>query len=67
MRILGIPRKYFAPGAAAAVYLQVMRHVQLRRADQSVDEFIVEFGLLQKQAESKMGMGTGLRGQFASI
>ena len=66
-RILEVLRNYFAPEAADAIYRQVMRFTQYRRAEQPADEFIVEFDLLRRKAESKMGMGTGFPEQFASI
>ena len=66
--ILDIPRSCRAPGAVDTTHQQVMRFMRRRRADQSIDEYIVEYGLLCPKtgisAESKMEMGAGLTDQF---
>ena len=66
-RTLEVPRNYFAPEAADAIYQRLMRFMRHRRAAQPVDEFIVEFDPLRSKAESEMDMGTGFPEQFASI
>ena len=65
-RILEILRNYFDPEAVDAIHQQASRFTKFRRAEQSSDEFIVEFDLLTRRAESKMGMGQGSPGQFIS-
>ena len=60
-------RSRFAPEAADASRQQVMRFTNYRRTDQSIDEYIVEFDLLRRKAESKMEVGAGFPGRFASI
>ena len=65
-RILGIPRNYFPPEAADWRHQQVMRFMQLRCAEQPIDEFIAEFDSLSRKAESKTKMGAGLPEQFIS-
>ena len=65
-RILEIFRGYFDPEAAGATPQQEMRFTQRRRAKQSTDEFIAEFDLVQRKAESKMETGAGFPEQFIS-
>ena len=60
-------RNYFAPEAVDAIRQQVMRFTRSRRTDQSVDEYIAEFDLLRRKAESKMEMGAGFPEPFVSI
>ena len=52
--ILGVPRDCSAPDAADAIHQQGMRFTHFRRAEQSIDEFVVEFDHLRRKAESKM-------------
>ena len=66
-RILEILRDSVAPEAEDAVHQQAMRVMQFRRAEQPVGEFIAEFDLLRRKAESKMEMGAGFPAQFISI
>ena len=56
-RILDILRSYFAPEAADAIHQQLMRLMQLRSAEQRIDEFIAEFDLLRRKAETKLEAG----------
>ena len=65
-RILEIIRSFFFSEHEDATYQQVVRFSQLRRTDQSRDEFTVEFDVLRGKAESKIEMGTGIPGHFAS-
>ena len=62
-RILEILRSYFAPEAADATRQQVARFLNY----QSIDEYVVEYDLLRRRAESKMEMGAGFPEQFVSI
>ena len=41
--ISDIPGNYFAPEAADSIHQQVVRFSRIRRTDQSIDEYIVEF------------------------
>ena len=41
--------------------------MQFRRADQTADEYIVEYDLLRRMAESEVGMGAGCPGQFVPV
>ena len=66
-RILEIPHNYCALGAADAIYQQVMRLAQFRRADQSIGDFIEELELARRETESEMKMGTRFIERFASI
>ena len=66
-RIMEIPRSSSVPAAADAIRQQVMKFLYHRRPDQSIREYIVEFDLLRRAAESKMRMGAGLPEQFVSI
>ena len=65
-RILRILRNYFAPEAAGAIPQQVMRFAQCRRAEQSTNEFIAEFGLSQAKAGPKMGERASPKGGSAT-
>ena len=65
-RFLEILPNFRASGAAGAIYRQVARLTQYRRAEQFINEFIVESDLLRRKAESKMDMGSGYPEQFAS-
>ena len=53
-RISDILRKFFAPDAADAIHQQATRFSHPRRAGQSIDEFIAEFDLPRRKAESEM-------------
>ena len=66
-RIVEILRDYCAPEAAGAIRPQVMRFTHYGRADQSIGEYTVEYDLLRRKAESKMGMGAGLPERFVSV
>ena len=66
-RILDILRNHGAPGPADAVYQEVKRILQYRCAGQTMVEFIVEFDLPRRRAESKMAAGTWFPDEFASI
>ena len=65
--ILKMPRNYFGPEAGDAIRQQAMRYTRFRRPYQSVDEYIAEYDLPRKKAESIMEMGAGFPGQFVSI
>ena len=65
--ILDVLRNCLAPEAVDAIRQQVMRYARCRRADQSIGEYVVEFDLLRRRAESKMEMGAGSPDQFVSI
>ena len=58
-RILESPRNYSAPDVADSIHRRVIRFIKFRRAEQSIDESIVEFDMLRRRAESKMEMGAG--------
>ena len=64
-------RDYFAPGAVDFVYRDVARCLQLNRATQSVDEYVVRFDLLRRKAVSitQRGGGPGpkLSSQFSPM
>ena len=62
-----ILRNCFAPEAADAIRHQVTRYVRFRGADQSIDEYIAEYDLLRRKAESEMEMGAGYPEQFVSV
>ena len=66
-RVLEILRGYFAPEAADAIRQQVMRFMNYRRSDQSIDEHLAGYDLPRTRAEPKMEMGAGLSDQFAPI
>ena len=66
-KISDVLRNYFAPEAADAIRQQVMRLMRFRRTDQPIDEYIAEFDLLRRKAESKMEMGAGFPEPFVSI
>ena len=66
-RILDILRSYLAPGPADAIRHQVTRFTNCRRSAQSVGEYIAEYDLLRRKAESKMEVGAGSPGQLSSI
>ena len=67
MKILEIPRDYCAPGAVGAIRRQVIRYMRFRRTDQSIKEYIAEYDLLLRKAESEMEMEAGFQEQFAPI
>ena len=52
-RMPEISRDYFAPGAADPIYQEVARFTQSRRTDPTVDEYIAEYDLLRRKAESE--------------
>ena len=66
-QILEIPRNYFAPEAADAIRQQVVRYMRSKRTDQAIDEYIAEYDLLCRKAESKVEMGAGIPEEFVSI
>ena len=53
-RLLGVLRKFFPPDAAGAIRQRVMRFTHFRRAEHSIDEFVVEFDSSGRTAESNM-------------
>ena len=65
--ILSISRNYFALEAAHAINQRVTRFARYRRTALAADEYIAEFDLLSRKAESEMEIGAGLPGQFMSI
>ena len=50
--IVEIRRSYFSRAAADAIRQQVLGFTHYRRSDPSIDEYVVEFGLLRGKAES---------------
>ena len=44
-----------------------MRWARYRRTDQTIDDYIVDFALPRRRAESEMEMGAGFPGQVSSI
>ena len=64
MCMLGKLRYYFAPEAAGSLFQEAVGFSQFRGADLTVDEYIVEFGLLRRKAESRMEMGAGFPEQY---
>ena len=66
-KILGILRNWSAPEAAGSVRQQVMRFKRFKRPGQSLGEYIAEYDLRLRKAESGMEMGAGHPGNFVSI
>ena len=58
-----ILRDYFAPEAVDPINQEVVRLTQYRRADQPIDEYLPEFVLLRRRAESDMEMGAEFQEQ----
>ena len=56
-KISTISRDYFAPEAAGSAHRKAVRVLQSKRADQTLDLYLVEVDLLRRKAESKMQMG----------
>ena len=66
-KILIILRNYFAPEAVDAIQQQVMRFMRFRRADQSIEDYIMEFDLLRREAAPRMKIGAGFPERFVSL
>ena len=66
-KTLDILRKYFAPDAVDAIHHKVVRFMRFPRADPYVVEYIAEYDLLRRKAESKMEIWTGFAEHIAPI
>ena len=60
-------RYYFAPEAVGPINQEVVRPTQYRRAYQPIDNYIPEFDLLRRRAESEMKMGAELPEQCITM
>ena len=65
-RILSILHARFAPGAIDAISQEVAKFMNLKRADQTTDAFLMEFDVLREKADARMEMGSGSPDEFAS-
>ena len=66
-QISRIPRERFAPGAIGAIFQDVVKFMNFKRGDQSVDTYLMEFDVTRMEAEARMLMGGGFPDEFASV
>ena len=65
-QILRILRERFAPDAIDAIIQEVAKFMNFKRADQTMDVYLLEFDVLREKAQAQMATGGGFPGEFAS-
>ena len=65
-QILRILREYFAPDAIDSISQEIVKSMFFERTEQTMDTYIMEFGMLRGEAGSRLLLGPGFPDAFVA-